>query len=587
MSLIDVNNAKQIRPPMQISCGIAARPNIPLTISNVSGFPIGDTNPSTSLDSEEWPIKSIADLQGDGFPVDGSCEFYTAGAGSEDGKLGLMTAIGGSGTLTVSSSSEIPALTIYTVGEGTITCAGANYEARGVNVIPVNSTSATLTFTSTNAERRMEVQTIIPGVNLQWSQDDIVSVELYLRSDLSIENSQWAVSEIEIQAYYEDDISEAVSTIADNVPIWYTSGYTGDMAPDRRFYLSEPVTIKDHIVTIRGRDASGQLGQTNLAAQILNTTNGAGRRDLYIKLMHIIQDAGVALRSIESAPSKTAGTTERSLIFKESTADTIIQDVMNLAHTGTYWPVFVDAGIPKLSHSKPTAKWDIYEEDCGDVRRKVARNVARIASRDENGLHSRIERSSNADEIARRKVTANTRYSQNAGGGFYWKLGVTNAKDISVTAESIWWTAVENSWWEKINDDGSQEISVGPPEDMKGVTWHKESVVSGKPAKIVKLTGSIYPTPRRAGMTLIMSPIAYGQVYADSVFLYPNYVYLFNRSSTTGQFKWKGDPRMQPRDVFNFHRLDGSVETCTIETIKLKHSGGGTVAEIAYRLGVC
>lgn len=570
---------------MLISCGIAARPNIPLTFSNITGFPIADTNPSTSLDSEEWPIKSITDLQGDGFPLDGSCEFYTSGAGSEDGKLGLMTHIGGSGSLTVSASSEIPALTIYTAGEGTITCGGTTYEARGVNVISVNSMSASITFTSSNAERRIEVQSIIPGVNLQWSQDDIVSVELYLRSDLSIENSQWAVSEIEIQAYYADDISDAVATMADGVPIWYMAGYTGDMSQDRRFYLSEPVTMKDHIVTIKGRDASGLLGEANLAAQILNTTNGSGKRDLYVKLMHVIQDAGITLRSVESAPAKTAGTTERSLIFKEGSADTIVQDVMNLAHTGTYWPTFVDAGIPKLTHTKPTAKWDIYEDDCGDLKRKVARNVARIASHDEYGLHNRIDRSANPEEIARRKVTADTRYSQNAGG-YYWKLSVSNAKDISVTAESIWWTAINTTTGMTIKTSETN-IETGDTFQKTETIWTDESVVSGRPATITKLTGSIYPTPRRAGMTLVLSPIAYGQVYTDSVFLYPNYMYLFNRSSTTGSFKWKGDPRMQPRDVFRFHRLDGSVETCTIETIKLKHSEGGTIAEISYRLGVC
>jgi hypothetical protein len=44
---------------------------------------------------------------------------------------------------------------------------------------------------------------------------------------------------------------------------------------------------------------------------------------------------------------------------------------------------------------------------------------------------------------------------------------------------------------------------------------------------------------------------------------------------------------MQPRDVFSFHRLDGSEELCTIETITLTHEGGGTKAEVTYRKGIC
>ena len=61
---------------------------------------------------------------------------------------------------------------------------------------------------------------------------------------------------------------------------------------------------------------------------------------------------------------------------------------------------------------------------------------------------------------------------------------------------------------------------------------------------------------------------------------------LLRRSNETGSFTWKGDPRMQPRDVANFHRLDGTVEEITIESITLKHEGGGTTAEIVYRKGV-
>ena len=585
MSLIDTNNALQIRPPMTITCGIAARPNINLTFSDVTGFPIADTNPSAALDSEDWPVIEITDLQGDGFPLDGSCRFYSSGAGSEDGKVGLKTHIGGTGSLTVSSSSVIPALTIYTRGEGTITANSVTYEARGVNVIPVNATSISITFTSTNEEMRMEVQSIIPGISLSWDNETLISVELDLRADLSIEKAQWPVSEIEIQAYYPDDISESVSSIADDVPIWYTAGYPGDMSPERRFYLSEPVTMENGIITIRGHDASHKMSETSNAAQILNTKTGSGKYDLYVKFMHFIQDAGITLRSRETAPAKGSGAAEHSLIVKAASTDAIVQDIMNLAHTGTFWPVFVDAGIPKLTHTKPTAKWDIYEEDCGDVERSVERNVARIASNDTYGLHTSIVRNNDAQEIARRKVSAMTRYSQNAGG-YYWKLSVSNAYDVSVTAESIWWTADKSTLSTSIITF-EIDAETGRVVEKTDVMYTDESVVVGKSARISKVESSIIPSPRRAGTTMKVDPISYGKVMAGTDFLYPNYNHLFERSNITGKFTWKGDPRMQPRDVFTFHRLDGTTETCTIETIVLRHEEGGTIAEISYRLGVC
>ena len=437
----------------------------------------------------------------------------------------------------------------------------------------------------------MEVQSIIPGINLSWDNETLISVELDLRSDLSIENSQWPVSEIEIRAYYPDDISESVSSSADDVPIWYSAGYAGDMSPERRFYISEPVMMENNIITIRGHDASHKFSETSNPAQILNTTAGSGSYDLYVKLMHFIQDAGVKLRSRQTAPAKTSGTTERSLIFKASTTDAIVQDIMNLTHAAdsSFWPVFVDAGIPKLTNTKPSSKWDIYEEDCGDVERYVARNIARIASGDNYGLHSRLVRNNEAQEIVRRKVAAGTQYSQNAGG-YYWKLSVSNAKDIDVSAESIWWTAVRNTYC--IIEDGKSEtyvddMSMLTPADMKKAVFYDESVVIGKSVAIQKQESSIYPSPRRSGTTMKVDPISYGEVYAGSDFIYPNYGNLFERSNITGAFTWKGDPRMQPRDVFTFHRLDGTTETCTIEAIVLRHEEGGTSATISYRLGVC
>ncbi|MCB6234632.1 hypothetical protein, partial [Megasphaera massiliensis] len=54
----------------------------------------------------------------------------------------------------------------------------------------------------------------------------------------------------------------------------------------------------------------------------------------------------------------------------------------------------------------------------------------------------------------------------------------------------------------------------------------------------------------------------------------------FGRSSHTGSFRWKGDPRMQPRDRFAFVRKDGTKQNCTIEGITFAHAGGGTYADI-------
>ena len=601
MSAIDIQNARQIRDPMLINVGIDAESSVTITCSNFSGWAYNDTNPNASVKTDEWPRRMVSDLQGDGFALDGSVQWYVAGmAGSADnGKLGLLTHIGGSGSFTVSAASEIPALTIYTDGPGTITANGVDYEARGVNVIPVNATSISLTFTAGSETERLTVISVIPGINLSWDQDTLTECTLVLRSDLSMKDPRWAVSEIEIKAYYPDDISEAVTGISDNVPLWYSAGYQGAMSPERRFYLSEPITMQNNILTIKGRDSSYRLTKHGKAAQILNTTTASGRRDLYSKMVHFIEDAGITLRSRQAAPPKAnAGTAEYTLIWKSNNYDVIVQNIMNLAHTGTFWPTFVDAGIPRVYHEKPTKKWDIYEEDCGDVQRTVDRKLSKIKSDDDYGLQSIVSRAKDWEEIVRRHCKIGVRYSQNAGG-YYWVLTVTNAAEVSVTAESVWWTATKNAVsvpgrTPALDEDGNVVVDKnGKPVYIKSLYWIDDCIVKGKQAVIENDVAMVTASPSRAGITLETTPIAYGRVYAHNdelntnVFIYPNYKYLFNRSNITGKFKWKGDPRMQPRDVFRFHRLDGSYEDCTIETITLKHSGGGTVAEITYRLGVC
>ena len=43
---------------------------------------------------------------------------------------------------------------------------------------------------------------------------------------------------------------------------------------------------------------------------------------------------------------------------------------------------------------------------------------------------------------------------------------------------------------------------------------------------------------------------------------------------------------MQPRDLFYFVTKEGREIVCTIESIEIKHEGGGTTANIAYREGI-
>lgn len=91
---------------------------------------------------------------------------------------------------------------------------------------------------------------------------------------------------------------------------------------------------------------------------------------------------------------------------------------------------------------------------------------------------------------------------------------------------------------------------------------------------------------KRPGVTEETQVLVYGQLKAADALVFPNYGCILSASNLTGSFAFKGDPRMQPRDVFTFHRLDGTTELCTIESMTLKHQGGGPSADLTYRKGV-
>lgn len=594
MPTIDEENKKAIRTPFEVHCGLSGRDTkVDLTFSGITGA-ITDSNASEALDNEHWDMRTLTDLSGGGFPLDGSCSLYdpTLTGSLENGKLGLRSEIGKTVTVTVKAKTDIAALTIAVTSDaaGTITANGTDYAAGRIVVIPVNGTSITLSAKSLDEASRIEIASITPGITLEFNNENLVSCTLALRSDLSIVSPSWQVSEIEIQAYWPDDISEAISNVGDDVPVWYYSGYEGDYSKVRSFYLSEKASMENNVITIKGEDMSAKLEEKNNISQVLNSTGGNGRKTLYNRFVKFITDSGVRISSRETAPETNSNTSSYTLIFDEQSSREIIADIMNLSHNGSFWPAFVDAGIPSVTWSKPVKKWDIYEEDCGDVVRSVERNIAKIKTDSDYGLLSKAVRSGKLTTLETKNVTAGEGYSHNPDG-YWWYLTVSNAKSVLATANRIVWTAKKSTVSKKVKEKTKKRYKTGKKKGQpiyKTVTKKlNQCIVKGKEVTLTKEQSAIIHSGKRPGSTVSVDPIAHGKIYSGTTLLYPNYAYLFNRSNITGSFTFKGDPRMQPRDVFSFHRLDGTVETCTIETITLTHESGGTKAEVTYRKGIC
>lgn len=506
---------------------------------------------------------------------------------------GMRSQIGGGLVLTVASATVLPAITIRGRGTGVIQDGNTTYEFRDGLVFPIQAKTKTLTITNSDPNSRLEIESVHPGVEFTFDNDSLLSCVVSLRSDLSLTNPAWKGSEIEINAYWPDDVAEVISSMGDGSRIWYYAGYPGDWSETRYFYLSAKASQKDHVLTIQGEDASSGLNR-EVSAETLRITSRSAARELYRQLERYITDSGISLRSKESIPALIGSSKVKStLLFQQGNVRDLMAAVMSLAHVdltavggGAFWPVFVDAGIPTLRHSKPTAKWDIYEEECGSVTRSAERNIRTLKpAQSDYGLSSVCTVGKKSQVTKFDGCVKDKKTTKSLDNGFYVNLTVDHGVVEWQCANKL--TFVPGQMWK------TKKVT-----KYKKVKGKKVKYTVEQKVKISKGTVTVYGyavTPerltksqsvKRPGVTEETKVLVYGQLKAADALVFPNYGCVFSASNLTGSFSWKGDPRMQPRDVFTFHRLDGTSELCTIESITLKHQGGGTSADITYRKGV-
>lgn len=585
---IDIENAKQIRASMEVYCGISAENTAASeTISNITAISPGtialqDTNATNALKKSDWEAVRLADLSGGGFPLDEGVVFPVAShTADSSAKYGVQGSPGGSFKLDVVTTSK--SISVTCDGEGGVDAIynGQHhlYTMQNQFAVPVpQGTTVELQFLNTSVDKRIVVYTIVPGVVLSFTLDNLASVVLDLAGNLSKVEPSFEVSSIEINAFYPDDIADVVSAVGEDAPLWYYAGYDGDYCETRNFYLSDKATQKNKVITLKGVDASHLLEEKELSAKALQAgaTTGYGLYQVYTWMRSIITSAGIKLRNSQAManPGGSKPNGGEWVIAPEQSAQKLLASIMLELRDGktTYWPTYVDAGIPtlycKMVSADGTYKspyqlrvWDIYEEDCGDVVRDVEKNINIIRSSDDTmpiiakydwtGL---IE-----DPIAESKNQKVGGYYAQEFSEYYAKLVVTNASKVyAETANCIKWVA--KNVLSRVYGYG---LALLPVLDF-------DAYVGSRPGVTISIT------PSFIGMFRNMA----GSGYLSRMWT------RFTDSNITGSFTFKGDPRMQPRDTFKFHRLDGTVEVATIERIQLTHEGGGTTAEVHYRLGV-
>mgnify|MGYP001230997984 CR=1 FL=1 len=552
MHTIDTENSKKIRHKMEVICGLDAASGVTGTVTATGAYAL-DSNKIQDIGL----IPKLADLAGDGFPLDGSRACYSdspdeltkygyqsADIADEDGDLSTPLVI----TVTASDLGEITIIfeEMSTFGFSYQLDSGSAVEKDVADRIMLDCTghaSLVITIDKWTPGSRAKLARIFMGKCYQFNNDNLVSCILTLRAGLTVEPTL-PFSEIEIQGHIMNDISDEISYIPDNSPIWYSSGYPGDMSAMRKFYLQKeiPIEYNDKIAVIKGYDETYKL-DSDFLAQYVTLNYGYSKRDLYRLFKAILTAAGITYTA-ESEPTGASGYADNYFLFKDSTRRDVIAFLQNLI------PIrFVDAGIPYLFHSASRHNvWRI--NDYSKVENEIEQHINEILVK----CYSALE---NATSETIETVTATTgEFFEQTYSDYYTGISVTNAIVHSVGLNYVTFKALSNG----------------------------DCVVTGKLIEIYKDTDEYNVVDDKEGRQADFSSIWDVDFICSGELSYLDYVQqLLNRSSKKRKFTWKGDPRMMPFDVIYLGTDDTPY---TIESMTLEHSGGGLSSQIEVREGV-
>ena len=601
---IDRQNALQIRErPMDIHVTLQTGENSRVDSYSASGQIKVDDE---TLGEPAVAMRNVTDLAGDGFPLDGSCVWYDPNeqATATNGKMGLRSNIGQAVEVRVTSANTITSLTIATRGEGTIEHNGTSYPATGLNVISIGANSAVLTFTPSEADKRIEIDYIVPGIILEITNDNLISCNLALRSNLNVADHTWEESEIEVQVYYPYSIADSFAYVQNDWPITYQAGFDTDMSEVRYFYLSEPIEQENNVITIRGVDASHWLEEKTMQERWLTTKTSGSGAQIYDGFIKAIQSSGVTLRKKKSwGGPNPSGANNRYTIVPEQTARDYVAGVMNLTLNhidGDDWKCiqFVDAGIPAVEYGDGTVfgrVWTLNKSDLGDWTESFEQNIAKIdVANEERNFNELITQNSATSVLFGTYPQIRT---------YLWTYEASNYKR---TTKNQVVTLEFDSDYVIRSYPGITRISSGPRRFVGRVNANSSLVfvtddfekmngdykiingayVVGSTTAITGGVKSFVNPNNLPGITINLEPFTYGaplDMSGHTVFNYPS---LFNRSNKTISFTWKGDPRMQPLDYLKIIDDTKPVSPATwyrITSIELSHEGGGTMATIEAR----
>lgn len=238
---------------------------------------------------------------------------------------------------------------------------------------------------------------------LEITADRLIKATCSLRSDLSRINPTLPESELEIDAYFETDISDQLADAGAELEVqyrWRPETCT-TIVSDRYFYTDQRVTWENKILHIHAVDQVHKLDEElppmyigqdwywnessisnhnvlhNMAYAFNDFVRGTRASDRG-QILHWSTSSLNSYKNSDGTYSTMPEGGALNMLQPRMTRREAIAKFMNLCRwdfdngalngLNDFWPTFVDAGRPRIRLEKPTSDpITIRREDCGDV----------------------------------------------------------------------------------------------------------------------------------------------------------------------------------------------------------------------------
>lgn len=645
-------NEKTLRPSMMVACGVDTIAE-PLEVEATGRYGSGEYDTNMRAGKRGLTVK-LMDLAGDGFRNDGRHFPISSEPEATDGddtivesyrgyiKYGIPApVVSDSQGKTASIDFDVTVPEEYENIGLTAHCFDSNgrtYTVQGNNKEALLSAVRALTV---SPGARLYIDRITAGPSLQWNNSNLIKCGANLRGVETKANSpELQMSDIGIEAVVPKDIISTVGNLKENSPIWYTAGYHDDLAPIRRFYLSEKISVENIVATVKGYDATKFLddGHLGVVSAAKNGMRAGQMAYMIAKRCYAILSRGLiynhaaeyARTPVTEIKKQDSSDTNKRYMSKdgESRRSTIAAYV-NLFHSRTgglnnsgLFIDYVDAGLPTfwagetpVGESKLGREWELDYNNVSDFAESEDLGVSEISAsvqwpKLETNDKGEIKRTQFYAEVVEQgdKKDIDTEEPYTGTKFREYKTTTVNPEDI--------WTGTRKrkskigvlsfkkghfypSTYEKDHSTGigyscmhftlkSKKTAKQRLLGVRNVLTSPDTLagVSGNPSYD---EGTVRYVTGKEGEAITFPDIFYSRMLqtrngSNASMWGPLLKQIGDRSTKTYKFKYRGNPHWQPRDIIHMSR-NGQVIDMTIDNIVLEHENGGFSTEVTCRGG--